>query len=101
MYPDSTLAELRPANVAESSQLEELIVDAANGVGASKLIQLQEVTPSLKLQVRNCGTEGEGLLNDGVGADFVQKEKIPPGGFTVLKDVSKRCSTEAVSTFIY
>jgi len=66
-------------------------VDAANGVGASKLLLLQKITRSLRLQVRNSGLEGEGLLNDGVGADFVQKEKIPPRGFESLSGPSKRC----------
>lgn len=65
-------------------------MDAANGVGAEKLLQLLKITPSLRLQVRNSGFEGEGLLNDGVGADFVQKEKIPPRGFEVLSDNLKR-----------
>jgi phosphoacetylglucosamine mutase len=66
-------------------------VDAANGVGAGKLLELQKITPSLRVQVRNSGFEGEGLLNDGVGADFVQKEKVPPRGFESSSDNSKRC----------
>lgn len=66
-------------------------MDAANGVGASKLLLLQKITPSLKLQVRNSGFEGEGLLNEGCGADFVQKERIPPRGFDSSSDKSKRC----------
>ena len=65
-------------------------MDAANGVGAAKLLQLQKITPSLRVHVRNSGSEGEGLLNDGVGADFVQKEKVPPRGFESSSDSSKR-----------
>jgi phosphoacetylglucosamine mutase len=44
----------------------------------------------LGLQVRNSGNEGGGLLNDGVGADFVQKEKVLPHGFQLPADVGKR-----------
>lgn len=89
----SILSGLRPAGYGEPTVFENLIVDAANGVGAEKLLQLLKITPSLRLQVRNSGFEGEGLLNDGVGADFVQKEKIPPRGFEVLSDNLKRCAS--------
>ncbi|KAG0609605.1 hypothetical protein M758_7G000100 [Ceratodon purpureus] len=89
----STLSDLRPSGLGECTDHENLIVDAANGVGADKLFQLQKVTPSLRVQVRNSGLEGEGLLNDGVGADFVQKEKIPPRGFDASSDSSKRCAS--------
>lgn len=90
MCVDSTLADLRPSASGDMIECEDLIVDAANGVGASKLAQLQKLTPSLKLTIRNKGEEGEGLLNDGVGADFVQKEKVPPQGFGVPADILKR-----------
>ncbi len=30
------------------------------------------------------------MLNDGVGADFVQKEKVLPHGFQLPADVGKR-----------
>lgn len=89
----STLADLRPSGLGEGTVYEDLIVDAANGVGASKLLLLQKITPSLRIQVRNSGLEGEGLLNDGVGADFVQKEKIPPRGFESSSEKSKRCAS--------
>ncbi|KAI3894437.1 hypothetical protein MKX03_003842 [Papaver bracteatum] len=56
-----------------TSEMDELIVDGANGV-------------------RNSGKEGEGVLNHGVGADFVQKEKIVPSGFGQI-DVGKRCAS--------
>lgn len=90
MCVDSTLSDLRPCGLGECTVHEDLIVDAANGVGAGKLLQLQKITPSLRVQVRNSGFGGEGLLNDGVGADFVQKEKIPPRGFDSSSDNSKR-----------
>ncbi|CAK9865782.1 unnamed protein product [Sphagnum jensenii] len=45
------LVELWHANTGDSTHSEELIVDAANGVGASKLTRLQHLTTSLGLQV--------------------------------------------------
>lgn len=89
----STLSDLRPSGLGECTTHEDLIVDAANGVGAGKLLELQKITPSLRVQVRNSGFEGEGLLNDGVGADFVQKEKVRPRGFESSSDNSKRCAS--------
>ncbi len=90
MCLDKMLVELWHANTGDSTHSEELIVDAANGVGASKLTRLQHLTTSLGLQVRNSGNEGGGLLNDGVGVDFVQKEKVLPHGFQLPADVGKR-----------
>lgn len=58
---------------------EKLIVDAANGVGGVKLEVIKKNIHGLDFEVRNSG--GEGVLNDGVGADFVQKEKVTPYGF--------------------
>lgn len=87
---DSTLADLRPSASGDMIYYEDLIVDTANGVGASKLAQLQKLTPSLNLTIRNKGEEGDGSLNDGVGADFVQKEKVPPQGFGIPADILKR-----------
>lgn len=66
------------------------IVDGANGVGASKLLELQGLAQELKLDVRNCGTEGEGILNELVGADFVQKERKFPRGFGNSKELNRR-----------
>ena len=66
------------------------IVDGANGVGASKLSQLQKFIPELKLDIRNSGMEGDGLLNDLVGADFVQKERAFPRNFAYPNDLDQR-----------
>ena len=57
-----------------------LTVDCANGVGAGKLKALAERLAG-KLDVQLCNTgRGEGGLNDGCGADFVQKERAFPAG---------------------
>lgn len=58
----------------------QLVVDGANGVGGQKLEMLKEMLNGLAIEIRNSG-KGEGVLNEGVGADFVQKEKIVPLGF--------------------
>lgn len=56
-----------------------LIVDGSNGVGGEKLGTLQKLLVDLVIEVRNNGEEG--VLNEGVGADYVQKEKVVPRGF--------------------
>lgn len=70
-----------------------LVVDGANGVGGVKLKVLQKLLNVLDIEVRN-SSEDEGVLNDGVGADYVQKEKVVPRGFG-SKDVGIRlvCSS--------
>lgn len=62
---------------------DKLVVDGANGIGGEKLLMLKEMLnlKGLEIEVRNSGREG-GVLNEGVGADFVQKEKVVPSGFS-------------------
>lgn len=57
---------------------EKLIVDCADGVGGEEIEKLKTRLSDLKIEARNTGV---GVLNEGVGADFVQKEKIVPRGF--------------------
>lgn len=59
----------------------QLVVDGANGVGGEKLEKLEEYLPGLGIQVRNSSKQKDGILNDGVGADYVQKEKAAPHRF--------------------
>ena len=72
-----------------------LHVDCANGVGAKHLDSIVERLRStgLNLKLHNTGGEG-GRLNDGCGADFVQKERIVPSGpgFSGLEAGSRCCS---------
>lgn len=67
---------------------DKLIVDGSNGVGGEKLDSLMKMLDGLNIEVRN-SAKGMGILNEGVGADFVQKEKVVPDGFD-SKDVGKR-----------
>lgn len=66
----------------------KLVVDGANGVGGLKLKVLKNSLNDLMIEIRNSGDEG-GVLNEGVGADFVQKEKVVPHGFN-FKDIGMR-----------
>lgn len=59
---------------------DKLVVDGSNGVGGEKLEVLKKVLNNLVIDVRNSGKEG-GVLNEGVGADYVQKEKVLPSSF--------------------
>ena len=82
--------DLIPGGAESNEGYDKLVVDGANGVGGEKLLLLKEMLnlKGLEIEVRNSGREG-GLLNEGVGADFVQKEKVVPSGFG-SKDVGKR-----------
>lgn len=57
---------------------DKLIVDGADGIGGEKLESLKGLLNGLCIEVRN---SGNGVLNEGVGADYVQKEKVVPRGF--------------------
>ncbi|CAI8589070.1 unnamed protein product [Vicia faba] len=70
---------------------DKLVVDGANGVGGAKLQILHKLLNVLDIEVRN-SSEDEGVLNDGVGADYVQKEKVAPCGFG-SKDAAIRCAS--------
>lgn len=74
--------DLIPSGSENVKLVDKLVVDGANGVGGEKLQAYKQVLESngLGIEVRNTGLEG-GVLNEGVGADFVQKEKVVPHGF--------------------
>ena len=64
--------------------LQVLTVDCANGVGAEKLKALAErLSGSLDVCLRSTG---DGGLNDGCGADYVQKERRFPAGMEDCQD---------------
>lgn len=65
-------------------------MDGANGVGAIKLLQLQKKLKILEMHIRNNGQDGRGILNLGVGADYVQKEKVLPENFDKTEDAELR-----------
>lgn len=83
------LLSLVPQDNCNKDINDKLIVDGADGVGGDKLCTLQKMFNDLCIEVRNCGS---GVLNEGVGADYVQKEKIAPRGFGPA-DVGIRCAS--------
>ncbi|KAK1305508.1 Phosphoacetylglucosamine mutase [Acorus calamus] len=76
-----SLVDLIPTKTLTGTSDVKLTVDAANGVGGEKIKQLSKLLTGLEIEVRNSGKEGEGILNEKVGADYVQKEKFAPLGF--------------------
>ncbi|KAK9927851.1 hypothetical protein M0R45_025017 [Rubus argutus] len=85
------LLELIPRGSDSRNDADKLVVDGANGVGGEKLEILKKMLNGLVIEVRNSGKEG-GVLNEGVGADYVQKEKVVPCGFG-SQDVGIRCAS--------
>ncbi|CAI0401616.1 unnamed protein product, partial [Linum tenue] len=73
------LLDLIPNGSKVEKAENKLVVDGANGVGSEKLEGLKKSLDGLDIEIRNTGKEG--VLNEGVGADFVQKEKILPQEF--------------------
>lgn len=65
-----------------------LVLDCADGVGAAKAERLQAALGSLlRLELRNTGA---GELNEGAGAEFVQKQRALPRGVSPAADAGKR-----------
>lgn len=77
----------------DSKRLEmrtPIYVDAAHGVGGLQVSKLaKEIGDSLHFEVRN--TPQDGVLNKGCGAEYVQKSRDHPEGFTSEADRGKRC----------
>ncbi|KMS97835.1 hypothetical protein BVRB_5g123290 [Beta vulgaris subsp. vulgaris] len=85
------LVELIPNGKDVSKSNDKVVVDGANGVGGDKLEVLKHLCGGLIIEVRN-SSKGEGALNEGVGADFVQKEKVVPSGFSP-SEIGLRCAS--------
>ncbi|XP_016649503.1 PREDICTED: phosphoacetylglucosamine mutase isoform X1 [Prunus mume] len=85
------LVDLSPSGTHANNVDDKLVVDGANGVGGEKLEILKTMLNGLAIEVRNSGKEG-GVLNEGVGADYVQKEKVVPFSFG-SQDVGIRCAS--------
>ncbi|KAF8714287.1 hypothetical protein HU200_027746 [Digitaria exilis] len=86
------MLELVPKDKSGDELANKLIVDGANGIGGVKLEQIKAELSGLDIIVRNSGKEGEGILNHMCGADFVQKERVTPHGFSP-EDVGVRCAS--------
>ncbi|KAH6792566.1 phosphoglucosamine mutase-like protein [Perilla frutescens var. hirtella] len=94
-YYDQILTSFRclldyvPQGNSSKNVSDKLIVDGADGVGGEKLEKMKTRLGYLTIDVRNCG---DGVLNEGVGADFVQKEKVVPRSFGPA-DAGMRCAS--------
>lgn len=94
-YYDQILTSFRclldyiPQENSSKSVSDKLIVDGADGVGGEKLEKLKTRLGYLTIDIRNCG---DGVLNEGVGADYVQKEKVVPRSFGPA-DAGMRCAS--------
>lgn len=86
------MLELVPQDKGGDQFTKKLIVDGANGIGGLKLEQIKAELSGLDIIVRNSGKEGEGILNHMCGADFVQKERVAPHGFS-SEDAGVRCAS--------
>ncbi|KAK8918238.1 Phosphoacetylglucosamine mutase [Platanthera zijinensis] len=87
------LMNLCPKGIETNGSIDSrLIVDGANGVGGDKLEQLKKLLLGLNIQVRNSSKHGQGILNEGVGADYVQKGRVSPCCFGP-KDIGLRCAS--------
>ncbi|CAN6712352.1 unnamed protein product [Malus baccata var. baccata] len=86
------LVDLIPGGIHPSDVDDKLVVDGANGVGGEKLELLKMMLNGLVIETRNSGKGGGGVLNEGVGADYVQKEKVAPCSFGP-QDVGIRCAS--------
>ncbi|CAK9172647.1 unnamed protein product [Ilex paraguariensis] len=84
------LMDLLPQGNKTNEMHTKLIVDGSNGVGGEKLEILMKMLTGLNMDIRNSGKEG--VLNEGVGADYVQKEKVVPCSFGSA-DVGIRCAS--------
>ncbi|KAF2580763.1 hypothetical protein F2Q68_00000625 [Brassica cretica] len=86
------LIDLIPFNKSSGSKL---VLDGANGVGGEKMEELlRGYLSNLAIEIRNTGRDG-GVLNESVGADFVQKEKSPCFSFNSTGEPSS--SSEKIS----
>jgi phosphoacetylglucosamine mutase len=70
-----------------------LHVDCANGVGALKLMQMKEDLGRIGLSLVLYNT-GDGELNYGCGADFVEKECKFPANMQNIENFTKCCSLD-------
>jgi phosphoacetylglucosamine mutase len=71
----------------------DIILDCANGVGAQAISQIMELAGfNEKLQITLINNEkSPEKLNDGCGAEFVQKDQKLPTGWSVETHVNKKC----------
>lgn len=95
---DVMLREAYGALVGDASSAARgpLVIDCANGVGAAAAQSLARAFEGiLQFELRNTGADAASaaLLNDGCGAEHVQKGRLPPAGFTADSCAGARCAS--------
>lgn len=92
LYIDTLTNAFKALTKTLSPSKGRLFIDCANGVGSCKLEPFVDPlrTAGWDLVLRN---KGEGELNHMVGADYVQKQKVPPQSFSDIDD-SRCCSID-------
>jgi len=74
------------------------VIDAADGVGGPQAVRVADsMKPGVAWEVRNAGGGDPAGLNEGCGAEFVQKGRCPPRGVDAAVDVcpgARLCSLD-------
>ncbi|XP_012173920.1 phosphoacetylglucosamine mutase isoform X2 [Bombus terrestris] len=80
---------IRQNMVNNGQYVAELLLDAANGVGANAIREFQNyIGTSIAINVYN---DGDGELNHMCGADYVKVQQVPPINFPLKPNV--RCAS--------
>lgn len=80
------LAAAAVDTAAAAEQQGTTVIDAADGVGGPQALRTAaDLAGALSWEVRNTGSST--LLNDGCGAEFVQKGRTPPRGVDPAVDI--------------
>ncbi len=89
---DGVLGDVAPAPGARGP----LVLDCAHGVGAGAARALAAAfSGALEFDLRNVGATAEeaARLNEGVGAEHVQKGRVPPAGVERARDAGARAAS--------
>lgn len=85
----TSFRKLREGNVESGNYVNRLVFDGANGVGANAMIEFcKHLGSSLNVEVFN---KGEGVINEGCGADFVKVQQAVPVGVPTGLPPYTRC----------
>ena len=83
---------LESSPLGHCAQSESIVVDGSFGIGAVSVmrqsLELNKIVPDILLvDLRNNAFDGP--VNDGCGAEYVQKGQLPPKGVDPVKDAGK------------
>lgn len=84
------LGRLLGTNGAQPVLTNQIVVDCANGIGASAMSRVRHLLPNCTL----VNLPGQGALNDKCGADYVQKNRIMPNVYGTRPHVEEWASLD-------